>query len=229
MKRVAVVALLSAFLLAGCAGSQGSSEELAEPPAWQPDERPLATTLVYECADGFEFIARLGPGEMAVWFEDRYTILSRVPSASGAKYQEGELLFWSKGDEAVLTVGSEHHTSCRLVPERAPWEDARRRAVDFRAVGQEPGWYLEMKRDQQILFVGEYQAKRVLIPWPGEVRSGNALSYHAVTDAHHLRVEIEEVSCTDTMSGERFASQVTVELDGIVYRGCGRTLDHPWE
>jgi membrane-bound inhibitor of C-type lysozyme len=229
MKRAPVGWLLCTALLCGFAGMEVSSSDQARPEDWQPDRRPLATTLVYECDDGFEFVARLGPGEMAVWLAERYAILSRVPSASGAKYQEGDLVFWSKGDEAMLTVGGDHHRNCRLVPERAPWEDARRRAVDFRAVGQEAGWYLEMKRDKQILFVGEYHTLRVLTPWPAEERSGDTLSYHAVTDAHDLLVEIEDEPCTDTMSGERFPSRVTVALDGIIYRGCGRALDHPWE
>ena len=77
--RLPVYPLLLA--MAGCAGSQ------AEPPApaWDVDPRPLGKTLVYECL-GTEFIARVGPGEMAVWLDDRYLVLSRLRGASALVY-----------------------------------------------------------------------------------------------------------------------------------------------
>ncbi len=57
-------------------------------PREAPPNPPVGKTLVYECA-GYEFIARTGPGEMAVWMEDQYLVLSRQYSASGEKYVEG--------------------------------------------------------------------------------------------------------------------------------------------
>ncbi len=67
---------------------------------WEPDPRPVSRTLVYQCpgngAPGPEIVTRLGPGEMALWVGDDYLVLSRVRSASGAKYQEGNTLFWLK-------------------------------------------------------------------------------------------------------------------------------------
>ena len=133
------------LLLAGCGGGQVQGENSQSP--WVPDPRPLAKTLVYECPDEYEFVARVGPGEMAVWLEGRYLVLSRVRSASGAKYQEGDVVFWLKGDEALLSDGEQQHRNCLLVPARAPWEDARRRGVAFRAVGTEPGWHLEISAE----------------------------------------------------------------------------------
>jgi putative lipoprotein len=213
--------------LMGCGGSEvrGSEQQLA---GYRPDPRPLGKTMVYECT-GYEFIARLGPGEMAVWLRDRYVILSQVRSASGIRYEEGAIAFWSKGEEAVLELGGQRFSDCQLAPGRAPWEDARRRGVAFRAVGNEPGWYLEIQRGRHLLFVGEYGMQRVMIPDPVEERAGPTRVYHAIGDSHDLRVEVVDELCADTMKGDSFPSQVLVYLNDKTYWGCGRDLDYPWE
>jgi membrane-bound inhibitor of C-type lysozyme/uncharacterized membrane protein len=188
-----------------------------------PDKRPLATTLVYDC-NGYEFVTRLGPGEMALWLPDRYLVLSQVRSASGTRYQEGEVTFWSKGDEAMLFVDGLQHRDCRLLPRRAPWEDARLRGVDFRAVGNEPGWLLEIRRGRDLLYVGDYGSQRVVTPYPEEQRDGDSRRYHAVTEANELIVEITATPCFDTMSGEGFQAAVNLTVNGRTLRGCGRQL-----
>ena len=219
-------ALTICIALAGC----GSGPLRASDPGadFQPDGRPLASTLVYDC-NGFDFIARLGPGEMALWLPDRYVVLSQVRSASGTKYQEGDIEFWSKGDEAILTLGSEQYMGCTLQPWRVPWEDARRRGVDFRAIGNEPGWSLEIQAGQHLLFTGDTGMRRRLTPDPGALVQGQRRRWHAVTEAVDLQVEVIDEPCVDTLSGETFPSGVTVTLDGETLYGCGRELDHPWQ
>jgi uncharacterized membrane protein len=51
-----------------------------------------------------------------------------------------------------------------------------------------------------------------------------ATVYTVVTEAHRLLVRIEERECLDSMSGERFAARVAVELDHRQYQGCGDAL-----
>ena len=216
---------IGVVLLACAAGRLHAAQPLAD---FHPDERPLAKTMVYDC-NGYDFIARLGPGEMALWLPERYVILSQVRSASGAKYEEGDIEFWSKGDEAMLTVGNQQYLNCILVPGRVPWEDARRRGVAFRAVGNEPGWSLEIQNDRHLLFIGEYGMRRVATPDPGVQLQGDVRRYHAVTESADLQVEISEELCTDTMSGETFPTRVTVTLSDDIFYGCGRDLDYPWQ
>jgi uncharacterized membrane protein/membrane-bound inhibitor of C-type lysozyme len=218
--------IIISMVLMGCAGG---NLKAAEPVTnFHSDERPLAKTMVYDC-NGYDFIARLGPGEMAVWLPDRYVILSQVRSASGTKYVEGDIEFWSKGDEAMVTVGDQQHFNCTLVPWRVPWEDARRRGVEFRAVGNEPGWSLEIQGEKHLLFLGDYGMQRVALPNPGVQTQGNVRRYHAITESVELQLEIVQQSCFDSMSGEPFPNQVTVTLDGDIFYGCGRDLDYPWE
>jgi putative lipoprotein len=214
--------LLLGASLSAVAGGEGPESAATE--TLHPDQQPLARTVVYDC-NGFEFVTRLGPGEMALWLPQRYLVLSQVRSASGAKYQEGDVVFWSKGDEAMLQVGDVEYQECRLQPERAPWADARRRGVDFRAVGNEPGWHLEIQDGRQLLYVGDYGEQRVSTPDPGVQVAGQSRSYRARTEAAELSVDILETPCFDTMSGEAFPAAVTATVNGRQLHGCGRDLE----
>ncbi len=190
--------------------------------------RYAARTLVYECRDG-EFIARTGPGEMAVWVEDRYAVLSQVRSASGTKYQEGDILFWSKGEEAILDVGARSYRECRLNPARVPWEDARRRGIDFRAAGNEPGWHVEVREGDRLLFIGDYGATRKMFDQPVSAHGAQRSTWSASLDGDLIEITAEWVECQDTMSGARYPMSVELRLNETHYRGCGMQLEHPWE
>ena len=106
----------------------------------------------------------------------------------------------------------------------APQEHARQSGVDFRAVGQEPGWHLEIRDSERIRFVYAYGEQEAVTPAPEPTRSGDRTVYRVETEAHDLTVTIVDEPCTDAMSGEAFEASVTVELDGETYRGCGRSL-----
>lgn len=220
------LALCACIATPGCAGGQSRSPQ--DGSDFLPDARPLGKTMVYDC-NGYQFTARLGPGEMAVWLPDRYLVLSQVRSSSGTLYQEADVEFWIQGDEAALTVAHQQYLNCAQRPEQVPWEDARRRGVNFRAVGNEPGWSLEIRDGQHLLLVTDYGMQRVVTPDPGLTREGAARRYHAVTESADLTVEIVDETCFDTMADASYPSQVTATLNGQVLRGCGRDLDYPWE
>lgn len=220
--------VLLCLSLYGCSGSAVPQPLSEGEPDLQPDERPLATTLVYDCS-GYEFVARLGPGEMALWLPDQYVVLPQVRSASGALYEEGDVSFWSKGDDAMLTVADEIYQDCQLQPQRVPWEDARRRGVDFRATGNEPGWHLEIKSGKQMLFVYAYGMQRALVPNPTGEKADSTRVYKGVSGGRELQVEILEQACVDNMSGDQFPNRVVVTFDDTRYEGCGQDLEYPWE
>ncbi len=200
-------------LLAACAGQQGTMPPLQ-----------TSQTLVYECGD-FEFVVRTGPGEVALYLPDDYRVLGQVRSASGSRFVDGDVMFHSKGDEAVLDLGSRRYVGCRLNRARGPWEEARRRGVDFRAVGQEPGWTLEIRHDRNMLMEADYGTRRVLLPTPFPEPTDEGERYVAEDENHSMTVDIQLDHCTDSMSGAAFSNTVTVLLDGREYRGCGEALD----
>ena len=216
------------ILVTACAGARTADKESGILQDFQPDTRPVGKTLVYECTDG-EFISRVGPGEMALWLEDRYVVLPQVRSASGTKYVEGDITYWSKGEEVLLEVAGRRYQDCTLNPARAPWEDARRRGVDFRAVGNEPGWYLEIRSDERMLFVGDYGSTRVLLDKPSLVIEQGGRVYAASEGDDQISVTISDSFCTDSMKGDQFPFTVQLNHNGRLYQGCGRDLDYPWE
>ncbi len=181
-------------------------------------------TLVYECA-GFDVVVRQGSGEVTLYLPERTVVAPQVEAASGAKYADGDVVFWSTGDEATLDVGGRSFGACRLAPERAPWEDARLRGVTFRAVGNEPGWFVEID-PQRVVFTGDYGETVVTSPAfePRVDASTGRTTYHAVTTAHDLEIVVDDRPCTDDMSGQEHPTTVVVRLNGKMFRGCGRQL-----
>ena len=129
----------------------------------------------------------------------------------------------------MLTVVDQMYQDCHLQPQRVPWEDARRRGVDFRATGNEPGWHLEIQSGKQLLFVSGYGMQRVLVPDPTEEKTDAARVYSGVSGGRELQVEILEQACADTMSGEQFPNRVVVTFDDTRYEGCGQDLEYLWE
>ena len=116
--------------------------------------------------------------------------------------------------------------SADVAGSRAMFEQSRLRGNEFRAVGQEPGWALDIDVESVLDYTGDYGAVRFTIPIPDAQReSDGTLTYHAVTDQHDLLVTIRPQSCTDTMSGEAFSHTVSVRVDGRSLEGCGRELD----
>lgn len=107
-----------------------------------------------------------------------------------------------------------------------PWHEARVRGVDFRAIGQEPGWFLEIDDDAAILFAYDYGTERTSVPAPEPYRdeSTGRITYRATTGPDELVIIIDVEPCFDTMSGEAFDRTVTVSLGAREYRGCGRVL-----
>lgn len=103
------------------------------------------------------------------------------------------------------------------------WHAAKLRGVAFRAIGQEPGWLLEITNGEEILVVTDYGQRREAFPYvePREDKVARKTIFQIDADT---RVLIEGKSCTDSMSGESFEATVTATLGGKTYKGCGRAL-----
>ena len=122
-----------------------------------------------------------------------------------------------------VQAGSEPETEEEIAA-RNVWHAAKLRGVEFRAIGQEPGWLLEMTTGEKILLVtdtGQTRAEYAYVE--PEVFQDQRKSVFLVKPGE-FRVTIEGINCTDSMSGERFEVSVFIELNGKTLRGCGRAL-----
>jgi putative lipoprotein len=105
------------------------------------------------------------------------------------------------------------------------WEAARAAGVDFRAVGQEPGWMIDIYTRGIIQFVWDYGESYAAfaVAEPTYPQEGST-RYQAHSDGRSLVVTIRRAPCEDSMSGEDFPASVEVVIDGRTLSGCGRSL-----
>ncbi|MBY5991437.1 COG3650 family protein [Ferrimonas balearica] len=203
---------LSVLLLSGCAGPASS-----EPDTPVPEVKPV--TLVMAC-ETLTFTARV-EGERAWLFLPGETLMAeRVPTASGARYQAGDTGLWLKGEEGTLLQPGQADERCRNDRRAAIWEGAKLDGMDFRGIGNEPPWILELWPEKVVLKTGYEMSQRT---WPRpEPVTGERSSRFEL--AAGVSVTLEGKACSDSMSGEAFETTVTVTDGERTYRGCGRAL-----
>jgi putative lipoprotein len=187
---------------------------------------PAAPSVVhvYRC-NGTLYAGDQMDDAVMLHFKDQARHLTRQKSASGAKYGDGQVTFWSKGREATLSYsGQDQH--CDTVDGVSAGERAKLRGVSFRGMGQEPGWYVEVAPGRDILFVGDYGEISAIAPVPPPITEpGRGLTeYYAMSGDTELSVRIQDKACTDSMSGEAFEATVHVRYGTKDYEGCGRSL-----
>lgn len=106
------------------------------------------------------------------------------------------------------------------------WEKAKEEGVHFRAVGNEPGWLVEVRDDKKIRFVNDYGDLEIKAPvddlWLGP--AGEDKIYYVENAAIQFQVIIMKKSYQDPMSGEIFPYQVRVVFPNKSYVGGGRLL-----
>jgi putative lipoprotein len=93
--------------------------------------------------------------------------------------------------------------------------------ADFRAIGNEPGWHMDIANGEKILLVTDYGEHRYEFPFSKPDSSYGRESYDITASGHHLVAVIEQKPCNDSMSGRAFVATVTVNVDCQEYTGCG--------
>src|SRR5688572_21172542 len=113
------IALAFAATLATLA-SLGCNRRAEESPRPAPVSLPPAPAApraapeqAFVCADGFPFLVRIEGETAYVTLPERSVALPLMPAASGAKYDDGEVVFWSHGPAAMLSADGELHRDCQ--------------------------------------------------------------------------------------------------------------------
>jgi putative lipoprotein len=228
MRGVYLVIFTAVFLGAACTPEENASEPQSKRAGDSHTGGPgrPGQTYVYECEDGTQFTARVEGDKAWLFLRSGTLSLPHVEAASGAKFSDGMTTYWSKGESAMLERRDHARTACSNNRRAAIWEDAKLRGADFRAVGNEPGWNLEISRGNGIYFVTNYGSDKYTFAMPEPVsdKKAGTTSYSASTDGHKLSILLERGPCMDTMSDEQFETKVTVKFDEATLHGCGRPL-----
>jgi uncharacterized membrane protein len=130
------------------------------------------------------------------------------------------------GTKASLRTPLRWYTGCRLDPKGSIWEEAKLNGVDFRAVGNEPPWILEIRGDLATLYRGyDKRATRFRLEPPEVDPASRTTHYRGVgKSGEKIDITIEGRGCQDSMSGEAFESRVLVHTGMRKLSGCGRAL-----
>ena len=82
------------------------------------ERMPMGKAHVFKCSEGV--VVRVAFSESdetaTMRLAGKTYRLKLIPSGSGAKYSDGKVVFWNKGDEALILIDGELvHDGCRLV------------------------------------------------------------------------------------------------------------------
>ncbi|MEQ1493142.1 MAG: hypothetical protein ABL932_21590 [Terricaulis sp.] len=104
------------------------------------------------------------------------------------------------------------------------WDAARAAGVDFRAVGQEPGWIVDVYTQNRIVALLDYG--QTLIEFPRNAPTNPAegsTRYESQANGHSIAMTVRRFPCEDAMSGEAYPATVEVVVDGRTLNGCGKS------
>lgn len=118
------------------------------------------------------------------------------------------------------------HLDCDHDRRASIWEHAKLNGVDFRAVGHEPGWVLEIREGQRLDLGYDYGQSQLSAQITGTRTdpTTRTTTYSGAADGHIMVVRLTGEDCSDSMSEEAFPTRVEIEVDGRTFSGCGRPL-----
>lgn len=148
--------------------------------------------------------------------------LPRRSSGSGARYAASNHVLRRQGKNVSFTTPERHFPQCHLRHDYNAWANAWLRGVDFRAVGQEPGWILEISKGRNIDLRWQYGKRHLEAPVPPVSRQQALFRYRTTSDAHRLVIEVMDRPCRDSMKGDAHDYAVRVHVDDTILLGCGR-------
>jgi len=215
------VLLLAAATVAGCSQSR-------TPPVAPLTSAPLEmdNTYVFRCADDYRFSVQVTRESALVQYGRETHTLSRVASDSTMQFSDSEITFASRGLEGSLETPRSSYDGCVGRLAATPWERAGMLGYDFRAVGQEPGWLVEIDAEDHMLVTLDYGERKIYTDSPDPVFDLDDVTiYRTRADSVDLIVVIAERNCEDTMSGEEYPTSVELRLGDQTYQGCGGFLD----
>jgi membrane-bound inhibitor of C-type lysozyme len=185
---------------------------------------------VWDCDDGRQLQMRnlFRENAVALDFHEGTQRLEQTVSASGARYANADesIVFWTKGGAATLERRGTPATKCRERRAESLREDARLRGVVYRALGNEPGWTLEVGPGDRLDWTTNYGADHHA--FEGAVESagsdGATRTFTASHGADAIKVTVTAEPCTDD-GDVAYDHTAVIESAGGTLRGCATKLN----
>lgn len=138
---------------------------------------------------------------------------------------------WALLTASVIGCGQENgapRSPSAAIHDSTSWVEAERRGVDYRAVGTDPDWALEITAGREVRFLDGRTSRTYRGDPPGEAPWGDrsifATEARSDTTSRELIVSIRRTPCRDSVLREDLDTRVTVTLDRARYHGCGKNL-----
>lgn len=206
--RALLITIPSVFALLSVAGKACAKEASA--------------TYVFVCPDQTEYVIRANPTEAWVFRPYGSLQLPAISATVPGEYSDGNFNLRITGEQAQFGKTGSQSQVCENDRRRAIWEKAKLDGVDFRAIGNEPPWVLEIHEQSRVVLVTGYGTKRAEMPLPSPIEDRDKRTTRWNTDDYQLVIVGQP--CNDSMSGEAFESTVIFTWQGKTLRGCGRAL-----
>ncbi len=214
-------------LLAGCAPwPQAGVETGGEAQAVATDGmQPGARTFGLSCGSA-RYAAQIDGARALMSTPQGLLELPRDPGAKTETYSNGRATLVLEDGKARFGRGKALPAACKLGSEVSPWDAARLSGISFRALGNEPGWVMEIREGEGVRLVTNYgETRRALTYAAPQLDKKRSRAVYRVDDAQGpVEITVETRACTDSMSGERFPARVSVRVGTETLQGCGRAL-----
>ena len=124
-----------------------------------------------------------------------------------------------------MKTNSTIYQNCRNDPRASVWEHAKLNGIDFRAVGNEPGWLFEISGDM-IMFLYNYGTEKYDLNIIETSIDDKAQKTTILAENNSCSVEILLLNklCQDTMADDEYSTSVTVIFKDQELHGCGKVL-----
>jgi putative lipoprotein len=168
--------------------------------------------------------ARLEGETMHLAFSGRTLALPHVESLTGARYADAAgNAFMRQSDAATLILAGDEGRDCTRSDRVSPWIEAESRGIAFRAVGSEPGWFVEVDNgaSPSLHATLDYGERKVIV---AKAQPAGLGFTGKTADGVAVALDIQRARCQDGMSGEAFEATAQLLVGDKTYRGCGAFL-----
>ncbi len=193
------------------------------------DTAPASGTLRFRCESGQLLTVRFDTGANKAFLSGGDTderALDARPAASGFLYESPMESIRGRGTVIQYARGRMAPSECLMIPEgqHRILQERRAAGIQWRALGQEPGWIVDVKADGGLEAQLAYGQRRISTPPANRESENGTTRWTAQTEAGSLDLTVTRGPCSDTMADDRYWFSATLVVDGQTLRGCAQPL-----